>query len=1329
MLKKLRRYSSRSIPVKKQARILIKSVHFEKSAVSPGGQFKIVFTRDKRNSSTSTKKVTSADSTVVAFDETLALSVTFYQDAKSKVQEKKGSLALHMVGSGNVPVVMGSVDLALHQYFGDSNTSLQELELVLTNNGKPCGVFLRAEISFTDDGDDGQDDKDSDVSDNVSVHSESAETRQPTVAFTTPGMGKSRSVEGFATLDFMSPIAEDSINHGDPLITPDRTSLSAKFDYEDLGFKNPNEHEEVAALTVQLSSMKADNAKKQEELVEVKEKLQHLMALMELQSAGKGFTSEDDAAEGDWIPDITSPVKMEAFMSPGVPWSANPMSLQQRVNEHRKRSTMQEMKVLELSTETEVQQELIKRLKQSNAEQSAELTNLRAECNQKTDSVMTLESRMTEAVSERDQALKDKQAAAEKLQRSENQLNELKVVTEKNATSSAKEKSEFLDQINSANAVIRQLRETISSNQASINSQASDLTQLRAENSNLTSQIGALKLEIESLNSQVAEAKEAAHARFKSTLKAEVESMSTQLEQSKTESNERLDLVASLKNEIESLSSRLVAADLAVSNLPKLESELTMIRAQLSASQEECSHYIDSQRTMSNDIHSLNFQVSQLSSDQASALETNDKLSGRVESLTERLTECALTNDALATSLRAKLDNLEVQLTESNSLNDARAKTINELEVSLTKSKQQAAESVESLSKLQVEFDSLSMNHSTSVEKFSRETEAIKVSLADALVRAESVATVESLLSLTQQQLSRFQAENSALVGRMQALQTHYDLLSEEHEANCAVLNSMKMEVLELVQARASDAEDLHSVRSEIAVLKDSAIKSLNECDQLNNQLSHRFHELIAFVRTNTDPIDAVLESFVMRSAELELHPASANSVQSSSGISELEGDVDNLKSELLNLRRTAEVSKELFALLLEKFRMMNDNLAVQGHELEVTKSERSRLQAELTAQSAVLSTATVDAKDRDTEIFALATQNRELEAKVSLLTEINESKDAEIKLLTEKVAKSSTELEILSSEKRVDERQLAKLAQDISRFSAVGEDGNLISAVVHESEITAVDAASNTPDAVSPSIQRSSSMPVMQAQVDAQTDELHRLRLELAEVRVQHDVLKGQAEAVGRLFGPGVLDDDGARDLKVQVVTLSETNKCSLPQAAMSLLQKKSQNLSELESQNIILRNALDSVNSPNRKKSDNYSSLGGPEEIQRSKPEALLAATDTSGRQSGSIASGAAATSGPREIVWAKNEAFPCCKSCNRPFNRLSRWRYEFSVLRVCRCQYIAYRLDCCAGTIADFAVWYFAILVLRIRSDSLTATLPPCLLGHVPAVLWWLQTLDRL
>jgi hypothetical protein len=82
----------------------------------------------------------------------------------------------------SAPIVLGSAEIQLQHYFSDT-TSAKELSLILLNNGRPCGALVKATIIF-DDLIEGVDDNSSDISDNVSVTSETTDSRQNT---STPG--------------------------------------------------------------------------------------------------------------------------------------------------------------------------------------------------------------------------------------------------------------------------------------------------------------------------------------------------------------------------------------------------------------------------------------------------------------------------------------------------------------------------------------------------------------------------------------------------------------------------------------------------------------------------------------------------------------------------------------------------------------------------------------------------------------------------------------------------------------------------------------------------------------------------------------------------------------------------------------------------------------------------------------------------------------------------------------------------------------------------------------------------------------------------------------
>jgi hypothetical protein len=93
MLKKLRRYSSGYIPVKKRAKLLIKAIEFEKPASPICDPYKVAFASDNRITATTAQKIHRGEN-VVSFEESLSLSITFYQDGKGKIMEKKGTISV-----------------------------------------------------------------------------------------------------------------------------------------------------------------------------------------------------------------------------------------------------------------------------------------------------------------------------------------------------------------------------------------------------------------------------------------------------------------------------------------------------------------------------------------------------------------------------------------------------------------------------------------------------------------------------------------------------------------------------------------------------------------------------------------------------------------------------------------------------------------------------------------------------------------------------------------------------------------------------------------------------------------------------------------------------------------------------------------------------------------------------------------------------------------------------------------------------------------------------------------------------------------------------------
>ena len=100
MLKKLRRYSSRSLPVKKFVRIHVTGVTFDAGTVNSKttDQFRVTFSRSKRSGNSACRKLDESGNKIL-FNDVLSLGVTFYNDSKGNVMEKLGTLSLQILNS------------------------------------------------------------------------------------------------------------------------------------------------------------------------------------------------------------------------------------------------------------------------------------------------------------------------------------------------------------------------------------------------------------------------------------------------------------------------------------------------------------------------------------------------------------------------------------------------------------------------------------------------------------------------------------------------------------------------------------------------------------------------------------------------------------------------------------------------------------------------------------------------------------------------------------------------------------------------------------------------------------------------------------------------------------------------------------------------------------------------------------------------------------------------------------------------------------------------------------------------------------------------------
>jgi chromosome segregation ATPase len=1229
------------------------------------------------------------------------------------------------------------------------------------------------------------------------------------------GLGKSRSIEGFATLDFLTPIAEDTSGIRDSITSPPCMEKSARFDYDDLEFKtHPNpllsdidllKHEEIALLTAQVHALKADNTRKQEELNDVKAKLHHLTTLTDLQASGKLLSSGDVVADGDWIPDATTPVKMEAFQSPGVAWSANPMGVQQIVNEHRRRVSVKELKVAELSTETEMQQELINHLKQVNAEQANELVNLRSECNQKTDNNMTLTSRLTESITQRDQALAEKaKLAAEILScRDELDIAVSTVIEEKAALEASA--GELMVRLSTSELLVQQLQQSVRDLHVSVDAKASELAAALSEIKSKEYSESSLKLQVDSLTSEITSLKESVQAQ----LRDEREARSKQIA---SKSAEKSEAVNSLAQEIDSLSARLIDSELVASNVPSLRSEVTLLTSQLVEVQRLYSAQLETEKGLGNDLLALRRTCDQVVAEKTELTLNNEKLSASVDTLTAQIATLKENFSAEASSLRSELSSLLGRLAEATEMHvsvekdkatlrselDAAEARINEISAVLL-ADAAAAQSVTQ------EKDFLSLALTKEKQNFVAEMEKLKTALADSTVRAEGIASLESLLAVANQQLQQVREENDQLASQVSNLTAHVGFANQQVNTNEVVISGLQLNLGEAVIKYSVTQGELRQLETAAGIAGDNMKREIDvltaalrdahfevmRLTEVEASASHLSRELIdacrlyeemsgkyetvlgqldssqrvsekavqdvSFLTTELRLQELVVESYgsqlvnltefmsqfaedtsaseaehavllerfndvsmILSETELEIMSArellaslepdskemmtlsleemikfvvsfvqdlKTHTASTATEIGETAKIVENVKAEtaaaveefdivsgvvdneaesecsltdaqLVGVVRDMRSCQSIVVQLLERLTHSADhNDEAVGH----VRSENERLAeevknlrlrgAELEALTQELDCARSDAAERDREIYALASANQDLETQLKLLTSTNEAKSEEIKELTERNTEHSKRLQVLSSEKRLEESQMAKL-MEFSRASHVA-DAELLSGIIADSEGTVADTSSPTSGVL-----RATS--TLQIQLDCKEDELRVLREELGKATSETESLQSQLHTVERLFEPLPADDETVTMVKKEIESLSQSSKGNRAQAALTLLAKKSQALVEIESQNTILRHAMEGIGSPTRKKSDNYSSFGGPEElhINRGRPIVLSTSANVSQQSVGTAAASLNGGTG-KSIVWAKNEDFPNCSCCTRPFNRLSRWR----------------------------------------------------------------------
>jgi hypothetical protein len=196
MLKKLRRLSVGSVPVKQQIEIRIKTLVFDVVPPAPDGnklvgliglstgtKFTVMFTdvdyndddedgngrsnrhdqvlfahdviaigfeRERKHTTTLAKTLTADPPADVDFnEEALSLPVTFYKESSGKIMEKLGTLTVYKVSKSKTEpkLVLGQAALSLNSYFDETFTIVHTISLRIQRNNRPIGITLDCVVS------------------------------------------------------------------------------------------------------------------------------------------------------------------------------------------------------------------------------------------------------------------------------------------------------------------------------------------------------------------------------------------------------------------------------------------------------------------------------------------------------------------------------------------------------------------------------------------------------------------------------------------------------------------------------------------------------------------------------------------------------------------------------------------------------------------------------------------------------------------------------------------------------------------------------------------------------------------------------------------------------------------------------------------------------------------------------------------------------------------------------------------------------------------------------------------------------------------------------